>query len=84
MSFWGLPSHRRTPHFSTFRSHFGIFHPRPGEYAAVISSKASNSSPDESGNIHFELCLQKAGGEMEGLGKVKGSGDVIQSGGIFA
>lgn len=50
----------------------------------VISSKASNSSPDESGNIHFELCLQKAGGEMEGLGKVKGSGDVIQSGGIFA
>lgn len=56
-----------------FRSHFAVLHPWPGEYAVMISRKASNSTLDESGNIHFELYLQKAGREIEegGKGEVK-------------
>lgn len=53
-----------TQHFRMIRSHFVILHPWPREYAEVISNKASNSWLDERGNIHFELCLQKAGGEI--------------------
>lgn len=41
--------------------HFAIFHFLPRKYAKVISSKALYSCLDERGNIHFELCLQKAG-----------------------
>lgn len=66
-----------------FRSHFVVSYPRPKKYAEVISSKASNSTLDERGDIHFELCLQKSRAESERAGKVKQCGDVIWTGGIL-
>ena len=52
----------RDPAFQYDQISFCHFWPR--EYSEVISNKASNSWLDERGHIHFELCLQKAGGKI--------------------
>lgn len=72
-----------TQNFSTFRSHFVIPHPRPGEYAKVISSKASNSVLMKEAIFILNYVCKSLGVEYKRAGKVKQWGDIIWSEGIL-